>query len=80
MKLKELAADHLGKRITVHSDGATITGLLSGVNHHCLLVSDMRLHDVEERLVPGRLITSVTIAGWGAKDFSPHHECEIEAF
>ena len=80
MALRHLTSEHLGRTIAIEAtDGSLARGLLAGVHHHCLIIGEPRLGSVEERFVVGRPVTSITVAGWGERDFDPGHECDISS-
>lgn len=78
MKLGELTTAHLGKTITVGWPGDSITGTLYGVNHNCPLEDVTNFGHQQRQYVPGPARTSISILGWGTREFMIGDECEVQ--
>ena len=79
IKLGDLNASHLGKTITISYPGDSITGTLAGVHHHAPVIDETRLASIERELHLGRARTTISILGWGERDWACDTECTVGA-
>lgn len=65
MRAEQLSGIHMGRRITITSDGAEVTGILAGINHEADLITDQSLCEPEPSLMPGRITLRIQVGYMG---------------
>lgn len=68
MRVGDLAARHVGKRVTIETADATITGTLRGITVDTDWIEERRLdqHPDDGAWTPGHQTATVTIGRWTA--------------
>lgn len=68
--LGDLGVGHVGRRVTVETADATITGQLRGIEVHTDWIKDVQLtqHPDDAEDVPWRQTATVTVGHWTATD------------
>lgn len=76
MKLSELSGAHIGKRVTITTSSATVTGALYSVNTEAQRITDYNFGG-EITTAIGRIRVSVKVGAFEAKELDGLFDCEV---
>lgn len=57
----QLSGEHIGRRVTLTTDGAEVAGILAGINHEADLITNQSLCEAEPTLMPGHVTLRIQV-------------------